>query len=71
VQKIIVGAGKPPVAISYAANFQIITNVATYGPFGTSATGHLSSYTVPKDKTLVGFAAFTDTEFRTLDVYVI
>jgi hypothetical protein len=69
VEKIIVGfTTTSPV---YFANFHIITNVATYGPFGTSRTDRSFPITMPNDKTVVGFFAYTDTHVRSIGVYTI
>jgi len=57
--------------LDYLSELKIITNVKTYGPFGCQGGKSPFSYTVPEDKTVVGFFAECDDYIRKIGVCTI
>ncbi|KAM0912619.1 hypothetical protein ACQ4PT_012680 [Festuca glaucescens] len=55
----------------YLSQLKIVTNVKTYGPFGPQDGKSPFNFTVPEDKTVVGFFAQCDDYIRKIGVYTI
>jgi len=53
------------------SRLKIVTNVKTYGPFGPRVGKSQFNFTVPEDKTVVGFFAQCDEYIRKIGVYTI
>jgi hypothetical protein len=55
----------------YLSQLKIVTNVKTYGPFGPQDGKSPFNFTVPEDKTVVGFFAQCDDYIRKIGVCTI
>lgn len=53
----------------YIVELLIITDVATYGPYGARRNQPANRYTAPADKTIVGFFVNSDRHIRSIGLY--